>query len=582
MRNEMKRKYEPIVNELQSEIPKNMKEKNIPGLAIALISKKGTIWEEGFGYTDMSRQQAVNTDTLFSLQSTTKTVTTVAFLLAVQDGLVELDALLVDYYPEFTVYSRYGTDQYKKITFRHLLSHTSGLTREARVGGVFNYVPCTFKEHIQSISGSWLKFPVGKGFSYSNAGMDVVAYALEGITGMSYPEYVQKRLGDLLGITFYYNTKGVYNKKNAAKGHLGDAKAAPVDPVGLGCGAAHLSIADQAVFVRFLLNLGTVDGTSLLDAMYIDAMRSVDKEGWYGLGTFVNKEYGTSISYHPGGGFGLCSEMYWVPEYDTGVAIFFNQEQPEAYNYISVLAKKAVKRMLGAQGVSTDKTDFPFVNTPSKKVDAAVLERLTGVYYGVWGSAKVTLDKGLHLEYSGKKVALTPHSETAFSAESPHGVLFQVDDNCPVSLKMYSTGGILHMDYWGRPPSADGPKKDEWTEFTGLYHMNIYGTLPCFCAVKIEDDGYLHLKWEASERLYPHESIPTLFFMFHGDTVVFEEDHLHYDNVYWKKIDNPVVFLTELLRSPEHSSKKWIIDETAENLTYLGRNEEKEKVLQLK
>lgn len=46
----MKRTFEPIVNELQSEIPENMKEKNIPGLAIALVSKKGTIWEEGFGY----------------------------------------------------------------------------------------------------------------------------------------------------------------------------------------------------------------------------------------------------------------------------------------------------------------------------------------------------------------------------------------------------------------------------------------------------------------------------------------------------------------------------------------------------
>lgn len=158
----MKRTFEPIVNELQSEIPENMKGKNIPGLAIALVSKKGTIWEEGFGYTDMSHQQAVNTGTLFSLQSTTKTVTTVAFLLAVQDGLVELDAPLVNYYPEFTAYSRYGTDQYKKVTFRHLLSHTSGLTREAKVGGVFNYVPCTFKEHIQSISGSWPVFVLSK------------------------------------------------------------------------------------------------------------------------------------------------------------------------------------------------------------------------------------------------------------------------------------------------------------------------------------------------------------------------------------------------------------------------------------
>lgn len=70
--------------------------------------------------------------------------------------------------------------------------------------------------------------------------------------------------------------------------------------------------------------------------------------------------------------------------------------------------------------------------------------------------------------------------------------------------------------------------------------------------------------------------------MFHGDAVVFEEDHLHYDNVYWKKIDDPVDFLTDLLTSPEHSSKKWVIDEAAKNLVYLGKNEEAEKVLQLK
>lgn len=571
--------FETIIDDLRNEIPQKMKEGNIPGLAIALVSKNGTVWCEGFGYTDMSRRRAVDTDTLFCLQSTTKTVTTVAFLLAVQKGLVELDDCLVEYYPEFTVNSRVGKDQYKKITFRHLLSHTSGLTREAQVGGVFNYVPCAWEEHIQSISGSWLKFPVGKGFSYSNAGMDLVVYALERITGVSYPEYVQEILGDPLGITYHYDTKEVYKKENVAKGYLGGMKAAHVDPVGLGCGAAYLSISDQAVFVKFLLNLGTVDGKEVLKAEYIDAMRSTDKEGWYGLGTFVNTEDGITLFYHPGGGFGLLSEMYWLPEYDSGITILTNQEYTD--NLISVTAKKTLKRILKAKGVPLKPIDFPFVDTPVKDVDPQLLERLTGVYSGVWDSVSISSSDGkLYLD-SGKKIELTPHTETAFSAESPKGITFQLKKGEPVSLKMYTkNSGILHMDYRGRPPEEPGPNKKEWRKFEGLYCMNIYGTELVHCAVKVEEDGYLYLRWGRSNRLYQHETIPTLFFMFRGDAVIFEKDHLRLDNIYCKKIDDPVATLTELFKGPEH--RKWILDGAADNLKYLGRDEEAEKVLQLK
>lgn len=579
MRNEMNPQYESIIEELRSEIPQKMNQQSIPGLAIALVSKKGTIWCECFGYTDMSHQHPVNTDTLFSLQSTTKTVTTVAFLLAVQNGFCDLDDPLVNYYPEFEVHSRVGASQYKKITFRHLLSHTSGLTRESKVGGVFNYVPCTWEEHIEGISGSWLKFPVGKGASYSNAGMDVVAYVLERITGESYPAYVQRALGDPLGITFHYNTKEMYTNQNSAKGYLGERKAAQIDPVGLGCGAAHLSITDEAAFVRFLLNMGQVDSITVLKPEYIDAMRSVDKEGWYGLGTCVNKEYGIDISYHPGGGFGLRSEMYWLPEYDSGVAVFTNQEYDD---YVEVLAKKALKRLLEVQGVSCTPAEFPF-HAPAH-IDGTLLNRLTGVYRGFWGSVSVNVRDGrLYLDYPDKEVELTPHSETAFSAESPKGVVFQLDEGAPVSLKMYSAHlGILHMDYKGRPPDTTGLHKEEWTQYTGLYYMNIYGTELVFCGVKVEDDGYLHFKWDVSERLYQHEDILNLFFIFRGDAVVFEKDHLYYDNVRWEKIDDPVAFMTELSENPGYILEEWMIDGAADQLKYLGRNEEAEKVLQLK
>jgi hypothetical protein len=150
-------------------------------------------------------------------------------------------------------------------------------------------------------------------------------------------------------------------------------------------------------------------------------------------------------------------------------------------------------------------------------------------------------------------------------------------------MKMYSENlGILHLDYRGRPPDAGGLHKKEWTAYTGLYNMNIYGTEPVFCGVKIKDDGYLYLKWEASERLYPHENIQNLFFTFSGDAVIFEEDHLWYDNIKWRKINNPVTAVTALFKSSKHRTQEWIIDGAAATLQYLEREEEAEMILQLK
>lgn len=529
------RQFEPIIADLMKEVPHEMRKSNIPGFSMALVSREGTTSTGCFGHTDMTKVQEVNADTLFGLQSTTKTVTSVAFLLAVQKGLVKLDDPLVNYYPEFTVNSRYWKDEYRKISFRHLLSHSSGLAMEARLGGVFNRDPCTFEEHIQSILNSWLKFPVGTGFSYSNAGMDLVAYALERITRMRYPEYVQKALGDPLGITFYYDTKKVHEMHNAAKGHLGKRQALPVDPVGLGCGAAHLSIKDQAVFIRFLLNSGAFNGRQILDSNYIDEMRSSDKEGWYGLGTFIGNDCGAVFYYHPGGGFGLRSELYWLPTYGFGVAAFANQEYEE---YIGPLTKKVIKLVLQEKGVDPETTDFPYKDAPLREISNKSLERLEGVYSGTWNTVRIKLDKGkLYLAYPDRKVELRPHSATAFAAQPPKGVVFQLDEKGnPVSMKMYSENlGVLHLNYLGRPSQKCGPKREAWSRFPGKYTMIIYGTIHVSIDVKVDLDGYLHLEGWSNERLYEHPNIPNLFLTYQGDAVTFEHDHMLYGNTNWRK-----------------------------------------------
>jgi len=572
-----------VIEDLRNEIPSRMKKEGIPGLAIALVSKGGTDWLGCFGHTDRSKRKSVDGDTLFSLQSTTKTVTTVAFLLAVQEGLVGLDDALVDCYPEFSVNSRFGEGQYREITFRHLLSHSSGLAREGRLGGVFeDGSPCTWEEHIRSINGSWLRFPVGRHQSYSNAGMDIVAYALERITGKPYTEYMQEVLGDPLGVTFHYITTEVCKDPDSAKGYLGELMSACATPVGLGCGHAHLSIEDQAKFVRFLLNLGIVDGDRVLEAKYVEMLRSTHREGGYGLGTFVTHEHGLKIPHHPGGGFGLASEMYWVPEYDAGVAILCNQEYQ---GYLSELAKKALSRLLEMNGAPLEPEKASLADAPIGDVSPGHLDRLVGVYSGLLAGASVKVSRGkLVLKYSGKDVELSPRSETVFIAEEPRAVVFGLDGRGePTYMKLHSSGGVVtHMDFWGRPSEGPGPDRGEWRGFEGLYVMRLYATEAIFGAVKVEDDGYLHLRIWGDERLYEHEGHPDHFFQFKGEAVVFEGDRLLFDNIGCRRIDDPVVFLGEFGSSKHEKIPDWIIDQAAGMLRYLGREGEAESVTKLK
>ncbi len=526
---------QPIIDDLRGEIPRKMKETSIPGLAITLVSKNHCIWTECFGYTDMKKTHSIDVDTLFCLQSTTKTVTTVAFLLAVQKGLVKLDDPVIEIWPEFTVNSRFGKDEFKKITFRHLLAHSSGLAKGARVGGVFNYDPCTFKEHVESILDSWLLFPVGQGFSYSNMGVNIAAYALEQITKTPYPKYVQKTLGGPLNITFHYDTRKIYEMSNAAKGYLGKRPAPAVDPVGLGCGAAYLSINDQATFARFLLGSGTIDGRPILRSKFIEEMQSCSKEGWHGLGTFIGNDFGATFYFHPGGGFGLRSELYWLPVSNFSVVVFANQEYEQ---YLGPLTRRIVMRALKAKGVDSSSTDFPFRKHPPKDVDESALECLEGVYHGAWSTVGIKLHKGnLYLTYPNRKIELTPYSSTAFGAKSPTGVIFQLtQQNSPISMKMYSDQlGVLHLDYLGKPPKERGSNRERWRKFTGKYTMKIYDTIQVSLTVKVDSDGYLHLEGWTNERLYEHPDNPNLFFTFQGDAALFNQDHLLYSNIKWDR-----------------------------------------------
>ena len=76
---------------------------------------------------DYVSKQPVTPDTMFSIQSMSKTFTATAALIAAQEGLVDFDTRVSAYMPEFRVNSCFENQPETRMTLRHLLSHTAGL-----------------------------------------------------------------------------------------------------------------------------------------------------------------------------------------------------------------------------------------------------------------------------------------------------------------------------------------------------------------------------------------------------------------------------------------------------------------------
>jgi CubicO group peptidase (beta-lactamase class C family) len=97
--------YGSALGDIENMVRQTMSRKRIPGLSIVLVNSRGPIWEAGFGYGDDARKVPVDGNTIFSIQSMSKTFTSVGVLTAVRDGLVDLDTPISRYLPDFKIQS---------------------------------------------------------------------------------------------------------------------------------------------------------------------------------------------------------------------------------------------------------------------------------------------------------------------------------------------------------------------------------------------------------------------------------------------------------------------------------------------
>jgi len=165
-----------------------------PGLAV-LVKKDGiALYKKGFGRTWVNDGAAITPDTDFRLASVTKQFTAVAVMLLVHDGKLRHDATLTEIFPEFPAYG-------KAITVHHLLTHTSGLPDYEDLMEKANGRLWSAEHQIQDQEVLGLleketqgKFRPGTSWAYSNSGYVVLGLIVAKVSGVSYPEFLERRI----------------------------------------------------------------------------------------------------------------------------------------------------------------------------------------------------------------------------------------------------------------------------------------------------------------------------------------------------------------------------------------------------
>lgn len=188
---------ERVVPELESEIQRTMLAGNIPSASIALIAGDKVVWTNAYGYSNLWARTPATPNTVYLIGSTFKAMSTIALLQQMEQGKFKLDDRVNDYLTDFKIQ---GEDPQQPITFRHLLTHTSGLPADFGGFPVWgDTVPPSLEDYLRK-SLKVTKPPLTS-VTYSNMAFTLVGYFVQKFSGVPYKQYIQEHVFTPLEMT---------------------------------------------------------------------------------------------------------------------------------------------------------------------------------------------------------------------------------------------------------------------------------------------------------------------------------------------------------------------------------------------
>jgi CubicO group peptidase (beta-lactamase class C family) len=330
------------IEQLKAFIADGMKQLDVPGVGLSFIDGNKVVWAGGLGVRELGKPEPVDADTLFMAASNTKSMTTALLAKAVDAGKLRWDQPANQAYAGFRLADPQVTHS---VLIKHLVCACTGMPRQD-LEWLFANGKAPAKSTFDQLSAMKPTSQFGEVFQYSNlmvgAGGYIAAAALrpgEEI-GAAYDRAMQELLFKPLGM---HNT--TFDFKQALAGNRawphGDAldgstrrasmdlnhTIIPARPAG----AVWTSPRDFSQWVLMELAQGRApDGSVVIgQANWAERYKPqimVGEDNSYGMGLFIDKQYGITIASHGGDMLGFHSNMIWLPEYGIGTTILTNSD----------------------------------------------------------------------------------------------------------------------------------------------------------------------------------------------------------------------------------------------------------------
>lgn len=352
----------------------------LTGAVTIVIKDNQLVQYKGYGYADVATKKPMKNDAIFRIMSQTKAITSIGIMILYEKGKLLLDQPISDFIPEFKnpvvldkfneKDSTYTTVPAKsEITFRQLLTHTSGLDYtdigSSKVAAIYKkhnipsglgYFDADLLERMKALGKLPLSFDPGTKWQYG-LNTDLLGCLIEVISGMNLEDFFRKNIFDPLGMKdTYFNVpaaKGnrlatVYTEDSLQKIIPWSHTFRNIDPdyplmkknyFSGGAGLSSTAL-DYAIFLQMLLNGGKYNGHQILAKRTVEMITSGQlKDGMFGddnmgLGFGITSEISAAKDPRNAGSFawgGYYGTTYWVDPKAKLVCLFMTQQNPNSH-----------------------------------------------------------------------------------------------------------------------------------------------------------------------------------------------------------------------------------------------------------
>lgn len=336
-----------------------MQRQHIPGTSIAVLKDGKIIKAEGYGLANVELNVPARPETVYKIGSVSKQLIATGIMILIQDGKLSLDDKISKFLE--------GTpDTWKEIAVRHLLTHTSGLVREAP-----GFDPLKIQDDADVIKTAYplpLRFAPGEKWEYCNLGYFSLAEIMRKVSGKPWGDFLSERLFTPLEMNATRTTTLTEIIQNRANGYVWrDSK--------LQNASTYFALRPSGAFLSSVLDLAKWDATlytdkilkqSTLSQVWMPVKLNSGATHPYGFGWELSSVGGHKLVHHGGSLPGFRAQISRFVDDKLSVVVLTNGDNADPNLIALGIAALYITGLIPERTVA--------------KIDPKILDAYTGQY----------------------------------------------------------------------------------------------------------------------------------------------------------------------------------------------------------